>query len=231
MEKKGLAEVNGHSVYYEMTINGNEPWVVFLHEGLGSVPQWKNFPQDFCRENHYSCFVYDRYGHGKSSMLNEKRSNDFVFEQADELNTILKTVGISEKYFLFGHSDGATIALIHAARFPDQVLAVVSEAAHVVIEEHSRQGLLKAKEMFETGGKLKQGLERYHGEKTESMFHGWADTWLREDFREWTMFDTLRNITSPVLAVQGDHDEYGTYHQLEMIKAHVNGPCELLWIP
>ncbi|MFH0895482.1 MAG: alpha/beta hydrolase, partial [Bacteroidota bacterium] len=219
-EIKDFVNVNGHQLYYELTLvddSENKPLIVFLHEGLGSIQQWKNFPEEFCMENFFSFLVYDRYGHGKSEILSGPRSNNFVFEQADELNELLTKIGITRNFFLFGHSDGATIALIHAAHYPDKVLGVVSEAAHVVIEEFSCNGLMKAEEAYEKG-KLREGLAKYHGEKTDLMLYGWVETWLRDDFKNWNMFDTLKKIQSPILAIQGTDDEYGTYQQLELIK-------------
>ena len=203
------------------------PTLVFLHEGLGSIAQWRDFPDALCRAVGLPGLVYERWGFGASEPLELPRPRDYLEREAERfLPDVLAACGIARP-ILIGHSDGGTIALLHAAAFPERPLAIVTEAAHVFVEEVTLTGVRAAAAQWEQGA-LKTGLWRYHGGQAESVFRGWAETWLRADFRDWSMVDRLGAITSPLLATQGADDEYGTAAQVEAIVAGVSGPATAL---
>jgi pimeloyl-ACP methyl ester carboxylesterase len=204
--------------------------LVFLHEGLGSISQWRDFPQALARATGLPALVYDRYGHGGSEPLREARGVDYLEQEARvALPELLAACGIDHP-ILFGQSDGATIALLFAAAFPEVPLAVIAEAAHVLIEDLSIQGIWKTLRAFEEKP-LRAQLVRHHGDQVESMFYGWSNVWLSPEHHEWSMLEQLPAITAPVLAIQGAGDEYGTPEQLRAIAAGVAGHRETLLLP
>ncbi|MBI1776535.1 MAG: alpha/beta hydrolase [Proteobacteria bacterium] len=201
------------------------PILLFLHEGLGSIGQWRDVPDALAEATGLPALVYDRIGHGASSRLEGKRPPDFMQREAWEtLPLLLDRLGISQVVPI-GHSDGGTIALFFAAAFPERVPGVVTEAAHVFVEEETLTGIRKAVEAFETGD-LKPRLQRYHGENTETMFRGWADVWLSAGFRGFSALASLPKIACPALVLQGVEDEYGTKAQVEAIRSGIAGPVE-----
>jgi len=221
-------DAGGHSLTYEW-LDGDaaKPTLVFLHEGLGSIRQWRDFPARVAAATGCRALVYDRYGYGQSDVLREKkREPGFMhFEALKTLPGLLKTLKINEP-ILVGHSDGASIALIHAGSGAS-VRGVAVMAPHVFIERICIDSIVRAKQAFETTD-LPLRLGRYHRDAAKT-FYGWADVWLDPGFERWDIRkDYLPRITSPVLAIQGRDDEYGTMAQLEDIKKNVKGPCELL---
>ncbi|HEX5612526.1 MAG TPA: alpha/beta hydrolase [Burkholderiales bacterium] len=213
----------GRSIAYER-LEGNEPALVFLHEGLGSIRQWRDFPQRVAQATGCAVLVYDRYGYGGSEVLAEERvSLGFMHDEAlVSLPQILAALGI-EAPVLIGHSDGASIALIHAgAGKPVRGLAVM--APHVFVEEMGLSSIERAREQFETTD-LRERLGRYHTDPRKT-FYLWNDAWLHPDFRRWNIEEYLPGIRCPVLAIQGEQDEYGTMAQLEAICSSVKGNCQ-----
>lgn len=206
--------------------------LVFLHEALGSIGQWKGFPQQLCNALHLNGIVYEREGYGHSSALRKQRTNRYLHEYAwEELPELLDTILPKEKQVvLIGHSDGASIALLYAARFPKRVKAVESMAAHVLVEEITRKGIAPAVQAYKAG-KL-EGLRKYHGDKTEELFYAWANTWNLPEFRDWNICEDIETVTCPVLALQGVNDQYGTSLQLDLIeKAIRKGQVTKTMIP
>jgi pimeloyl-ACP methyl ester carboxylesterase len=204
------------------------PEVVFLHEGLGSISMWRDFPREFCERHGFAGFVFSRYGYGQSTPkpADERWSPDFMHRQAEELlPALLAAVGI-ERPWLFGHSDGATIALLHAARHP--VAGVIAVAPHLFVEDVSIASIEQAREAYETSD-LRRRLARHHADP-DSAFRGWNDAWLAPEFRNWNIVHEIDTIACPVLAVQGEGDEYGTLEQIRAI-AHRLPRTELLVIP
>lgn len=222
--------VAGHALEYAWIgrPGGALPTLVFLHEGLGSIRQWRDFPQNVARATGCRALVYDRYGYGNSDVLREARVGaEFMHDGAlNELPELLENLEI-ENPILVGHSDGASIALIHAGTYPVRGVAVM--APHVFIEDICVESITKAAAAFETSG-LKAGLAKYHRNAAKT-FHLWADAWLDPAFRKWNIEEYLPRIKCPVLAIQGEADEYGTMAQLDAIKAQAGGPCELLKLP
>ena len=217
----------GHVLEYSW-INGNEPALIFLHEGLGSIGQWRDFPRRLARATGCRALVYDRYGYGDSAVLAEDRVGvDFMHREAlTFLPEILAGLKI-ERPVLVGHSDGASIALIHAGVHP--VRAVAAMAPHVFIEDVCVNSIQEALRQFDTTD-LPRRLGKYHRDAAKT-FHLWADAWLDPAFRAWNIEQFLPAIRCPVLAIQGEGDEYGTMAQLDAIARQVGGPCELLKLP
>jgi pimeloyl-ACP methyl ester carboxylesterase len=204
------------------------PVVVFLHEGLGSLGMWKDFPHTFCRTHGLTGFVFSRYGYGASTAKppNEHWPPDFMHRQADDvLPALFAAVGIVRPW-LFGHSDGASIALLHAARHP--VAGIVVVAPHLFVEEISITSIEKARDAYETSD-LRVRLSRYHLDP-DSAFRGWNDAWLNPAFRDWNIERDIGTIACPVLAVQGEDDEYGTLEQIRAIAGRLP-KTRLLVIP
>jgi len=196
-----------------------QPVVVFLHEGLGSVAMWKDFPERFCTEHGFKGLVYSRYGYGQSTPrpADEQWAPDFMHAQAHEvLPALLRELGI-DRPWLFGHSDGASIALLHAARF--EVAGVIVVAPHIFVEDVSITSIEQAREAYATTD-LRARLARYHADP-DSAFRGWNDVWLSPAFRGWNIEDEIATIRCPVLAVQGEDDEYGTLAQIRGIAARL----------
>lgn len=224
-----FATAGGHSLAHEWTGEARDgrPTLVFLHEGLGSIRQWRDFPAKVAAATGCRTLVYDRYGYGQSEVLAEaRRTVRFMHDEAlAALPELLAQLRI-ERPILVGHSDGASIALIHAgAGFP--VRGVVAMAPHVFIEPLCLGSIRKAAEAFESTD-LAERLGRYHRDARRT-FYGWADVWLDPDFAGWDIRDDfLPAIACPVLAIQGRDDEYGTLAQLDEIARRVQGRCELL---
>ena len=203
------------------------PALVFLHEGLGSTRQWRDFPAKLCAATGRRGLLYDRYGYGQSDVLREpRRTVRFMHDEAlvalPELLSSLKV----EKPVLIGHSDGASIALIHAGA-GHAVTALVAMAPHVFIEPICLTSIHKAAKAFEETD-LKDRLARYHRDARKT-FYGWADVWLDPNFVSWDIReDYLPGVRCPVLAIQGLDDVYGTMAQLDETKKRVAGPCRLV---
>ncbi len=222
--------VDGHRLAAEFIEPAAGPVLIFLHEGLGSIGQWRDFPAQLSEATGLPALVYDRWGYGKSAPFKGKRGISYLHDEAlRSLPDLVNRLDI-EKAFLIGHSDGGTIALIYAAVHPEKVLGVITEAAHVFVEEIGLKGIHQAVRMYETAD-LRKRLHRYHGDNTESVFRGWSDTWLSLEFRNWNVEEYLPKITVPVLAIQGADDEYGTPAQVEAIAGQVSGRAESLLIP
>ncbi len=195
------------------------PLIVFLHEGLGSVAMWKDFPQRLCEAGGFRGLVFSRPGYGRSTPRDgdEKWELDFMHRQAQEvLPRLLRALGINEPIWLFGHSDGGSIALLFAAHSPEQVAGLVVAAPHILVEDKTVQAIEQARAAYETTD-LPQRLGRYH-DSADSAFLGWSRIWLHQSFRHWNIEAELTGIDCPVLAMQGVDDEYGTLQQIRGIK-------------
>lgn len=206
------------------------PTLVFLHEGLGCIPVWRDVPRRLCARLGLPGIVYDRWGYGGSDPLDRPRRPRYLHDEAELfLPALLDALGV-DRVVLVGHSDGGTIALLNAAAHPHRVEALATIAAHVLVEEETLAGIREAVAAFERGD-LAPRLRRYHGERTEAVFRAWADTWLSPGFRDWNVQDRLPRVTAPVLVVQGGADVYGTARQMDAIAAGARGPAEPLLLP
>jgi len=210
------------------------PLLVFLHEGLGSVALWKNFPAQLCEAAGCRGLVYSRPGYGRSTPrpANQALGVDFMHRQAREvLPALLQALGIDaarERPWLFGHSDGGSIALLYAASFPQQIGGAIVMAPHILVEDVSVASIEKARAAY-LATNLRQRLGKYHDDP-DSAFWGWNDIWLHPSFRAWSIEQDLSAITCPLLAVQGLDDEYGTLAQIRGIAQRVP-QTELLELP
>lgn len=222
-----FVRVDGRSLEYEWVGEGapGAPTLVFLHEGLGSIGQWRELPQRLASATSCAALVYSRYGHGQSDVLQEPRSPTYMHDEAlRSLPELLAKLQVSAPV-LVGHSDGASIALIHAGA-GHAVRGLVLEAPHVFVEDFGLEGIREVTRAF-AHTELRQRLGRYHRD-VEKMFRGWSDIWLSPAFRDWNIEVSLRGIRCPVLVIQGADDEYGTMAQVDAIARQVRGPCELL---
>jgi pimeloyl-ACP methyl ester carboxylesterase len=204
----------------------DRPLLVFLHEGLGSLAMWRHFPRALCDRGAYRGLVYSRPGYGRSTPRGaaERWGVDFMHAQAEVvLPALLAAVGIAqdERPWLFGHSDGASIALLYAARFPKAVAGVIAVAPHVFVEPLSIDSIEIARVAY-ADTDLRSRLARYH-EDVDSAFWGWNDIWLDPAFRAWNIEAELSRIECAVLAVQGVDDEYGTLEQVRRVARAVPG--------
>ena len=205
---------------------GAAPPIVFLHEGLGSALQWRDFPASFGHE----AFAYSRLGYGHSAAVPLPRPLDYMERDAREhLPRVLDALAI-DRAILFGHSDGGSIALLFAAAHPDRGVSLVLEAPHVFVEDVSVASIAKARIAYERSD-LRAKLERHHGANVDIAFRGWNDAWLDPDFRKWNIEDCLPRVKAPVLVLQGEADPYGTKAQVEAIARHVGGPVTSVLIP
>ncbi|MDH5537955.1 MAG: alpha/beta hydrolase [Rhizobacter sp.] len=201
--------------------DGSAPLTVFLHEGLGSLSMWKDFPQRFCGAVGCRGLVYSRPGYGRSTprAADEAWGLDFMHRQAHEvLPALLDALGVDSVAcppWLFGHSDGGSIVLLHAARFTRRVAGAIVLAPHIMVEDLSVASIKKARSAYlETD--LREKLARHHDDP-DSAFWGWNDIWLRPPFKDWSIEREIESITCPLLAVQGLDDEYGTLAQIRGI--------------
>jgi pimeloyl-ACP methyl ester carboxylesterase len=207
------------------------PLMVFLHEGLGSLSMWRDYPAALCEALGCRGLVYSRPGYGQSTprASDEHWGVDFMHQQAHEvLPALLQALGVNateQPVWLFGHSDGGSIALLYAAHFPAQTAGVVVLAPHILVEEVSVASIAQARVAY-LQTDLRQRLTRYH-QDPDSAFWGWNDIWLHPDFRAWNISAELAAISAPLLAVQGVNDEYGTLEQIRGI-ARVAPQCELV---
>lgn len=200
--------------------------IIFLHEGLGSVAMWRDWPQHVCAAAGRAGIVYSRRGYGASDPVPDVRGAgrlgpDYMHREALEvLPKLLAALGI-ERPVLLGHSDGGSIALVYAAQYP--VAACVVMAPHVVVEDKSVQSIEEARQAF-LAGPLRERLARYHRD-VDVAFWQWNDIWLDPAFRAFDIRPDCRRIEAPVLAIQGEDDPYGTLRQVDEI-APTRGPFE-----
>ena len=201
------------------------PLVVFLHEGLGSLAMWKDFPQRLCDAAGCRGLVYSRPGYGGSKLHDPEQAwgLDFMHRQAHEvLPALFDALHVDTEMrapWLFGHSDGGSIALLYAARFPQRVAGLVVLAPHIVVEDLSVASIAKARQAF-LDSDLRERLAKYHADP-DLAFWRWNDIWLHPPFRDWSIADEIAAITCPLLAVQGVDDEYGTLEQIRGIARRV----------
>jgi len=225
-------EVRGERIEYAFfgPASNEIPTLVFLHEGLGCVEMWRDFPRDLAESFGSRALVYSRAGYGGSSPVAvAPRSIRYLYDEAEiSLPALLDALSI-EKCILVGHSDGASIALIHAAtkNTAGRVRAVIVEAPHSFVEDISMPSIARIKVAFETTD-LREKLARRHGQNVDCAFWGWNGLWLDSAFRNFNIEHLLPAITIPLLAIQGVDDEYGTLRQIDALEQLCSGPFERL---
>lgn len=200
---------------------------MFLHEGLGSIDLWRSYPVEVARATNKRAVVYSRYGHGWSDVQREPRSVAFMDHEAFiVLPELIEVFGV-ENPVLIGHSDGASIALIHASRHP--VAAMILLAPHVFTEPSGLAEIRAARDRFEKTD-LVQRMAKYH-QDPEATFKTWNNVWLNPDFEPWNIESVLPDVTCPVLLIQGETDEYGTMAQIDAISRQLGGSVDQLRLP
>jgi len=238
-------EVLGQSLEYRWIgpRPGDVPTIVFLHEGLGCLTMWRDFPDRLAAATGCGALVYSRRGYGGSDPVREPRPVGFMHDEAlATLPAVVEHFQLGE-VVLFGHSDGASIAVIYAGARPggiggpqdppprpSLVRALVLEAPHVFVESICVEKIARIAEEYETT-RLRERLARHHGAHVDSMFLSWTDVWLRPEFRRWNIEEYLPSTECPVLVVQGEDDEYGTLAQVDAVLTQVNGPAESRVLP
>ena len=203
------------------------PTIVFLHEGLGCLGMWRDFPDRLASAIGCGALVYSRMGYGASDPVRGPRPIRFMHDEAlDVLPAVLERFKL-EDVILFGHSDGASIALIHTGARSGSVRALILEAPHVFAEPVCIEGITRIAADYETT-RLRERLARHHGRNTDSMFRTWTGVWLRPEFRQWNIEEYLPAIECPVLVVQGEDDAHGTLEQVDAVVTRVKGQAESL---
>jgi len=217
MQIKVLNKNINYEILNQEWLEECRPLIVFLHEGLGSIDQWKSFPKLLSDAMQMPALVYDRVGYGKSDFWDTKLNPDFLHKEATEyLPALIEALDLPNEYYLFGHSDGGTIALLHASSQPVQLRGIIVEAPHVIMEDTSIQGISMARQMLKVPALVKR-LDRYQSNRAAQLIDAWSGLWLRDDVRDWTMLPLIGKIKSPMLLIQGDQDDFGTFEQLDII--------------
>jgi len=206
---------------------GAGPALVLLHEGLGSVGLWRGFPAQLHAATGRRVLAFSRFGHGRSEPPPRPRTPAFFHEEALEVLPALLEQLDAPGPVLVGHSDGGSIALIHAGRHPVAGIALL--APHVFVEDVTVAEIRKARSAFDAGG-LRERMARHHDDP-EAAFNGWCDVWLDPAFRDWSLEADAARVRCRTLLVQGEDDPYGTLEQLDRIQARVQGPVERLVVP
>ncbi|RMZ58744.1 alpha/beta hydrolase [Chryseobacterium nematophagum] len=230
MEGK-IIDVKGQKLYVEYDDSFKDrPTIVFLHDSLGCVQLWRDFPIQLAKATECNILVYDRLGYGKSyPMPTYLRENNYMELEADVLNDLLETLNIKEA-ILFGHSDGGTIALITASKYSKKIKAIICEAGHIFVEDITVKGVKNALEAYNTTN-LAERLQKYHFDKVSMIVKAWTEIWLSDRFKSWNIEYLLKDITSPLLFIQGEDDEYGTLEQVEKTISQVRGTIEKCILP
>lgn len=225
--------INGMAIeyYHHGPPPSTAPTLVFLHEGLGSASMWREFPRQLADRLGYGAFVYSRFGYGNSDPCTLPRPLDYMHEEGLEvLPKIIEAAGL-ENYFLVGHSDGGSIALIYSGGVKSKgLLGVVTLAGHVFCEQLSVDSIASVREDY-CVGQLREKLQREHGENVDCAFWGWNKVWLDPAFMNWNIEEYLPTINVPILAIQGSEDQFGSVVQLRLIEEKAGGLVKTLLLP
>tara|TARA_B100000315_G_C14590799_1_gene595650 strand:+ start:3934 stop:4725 length:792 start_codon:yes stop_codon:yes gene_type:complete len=217
-------------LHVDVGASPEKPTLVFLHEGLGCVALWRDFPAKLCEATGLNGFVYSRQGYGASDPIPLPRPVEYMHHEGlNVVSPVLEAAGIAGA-ILIGHSNGGSIAIIHAGAIKDpRVKGIILMAAHIFNEEVTVNSIADAKVAFETTD-LREGLVKYHGDNVDCAFLGWNDIWLHPDFWHWNIEEFLPGIDVPTLVMQGADDQYGSVAQVNAIEAGLNCPTETVMI-
>jgi pimeloyl-ACP methyl ester carboxylesterase len=232
LQPSGMLRIGGDELEYRMigALPHEAPTLVFLHEGLGSVGQWGDFPERVATATNAGAFIYSRAGYGQSSPVPLPRPLTYMHDEAlDVLPKLLDAIGF-RRGILIGQSDGASIAAIYAGGVQDHRIRGLSLIApHFVVEDVSIAAIAAAKQTYE-GTDLREKLARWHKD-VDVAFRGWNEAWLDPEFRKWEISDSLAYIRVPVQIVQGEADQYGTLRQIEIAKEECYCPVDVTVLP
>lgn len=220
-EEEKFLSFAGKEVFIKRIVPKNndqsDPYLIFMHEGLGSSAQWKDFPSKIASECSVNVLLYDRLGYGKSGNISSKRKLDYLNREAEFLSILIKKLSLKE-YCLLGHSEGGSIALIYASKHPEGLKKVITLSANTKVEDKMIPSIQEVMRSYEQqGSKLKQALMKYHGGKTDDVFYRWSKTWTAPFFSSWNIRQNLTQIQVPVLAIHGDDDVYTSMIQIKQI--------------
>lgn len=217
-----IVEIDGIALKVRsLNLDSPRATIIFLHDSLGCIPVWRDFPERLCLITRCNGIIYDRQGYGGSGPFTRARDQQYLEREADVLACLMNHFSL-KRGILFGHSDGGSIALLAAAKSPHLVSGVITEGAHVFVEEITLDGIRQAQKLFEKTD-LRERITKYHGENTDGVISAWIDTWLSQQFRDFNMEHFLPSIKCPVLVLQGEGDEYGSEAQVDAIVNGVGG--------
>lgn len=183
--------------------------LILFHDSIGCVQMWRRFPEALCRRLRREVIAYDRLGFGRSSARRDRPSVGFIFEESERYFPALRgQLGISE-FIVYGHSVGGSMAVVIAAKYVSECLAVVTEAAQAFVEPQTLEAIAKAKIKFRAPDELAK-LQNFHGDKARWVVDFWTDTWLNPQFRDWAITSEIATLACPLLAIHGGEDEYGS---------------------
>ncbi|ANM32408.1 hypothetical protein ABI59_21110 [Acidobacteria bacterium Mor1] len=215
--------------YYRVAGDPTRPSLVFMHEGLGCAAGWGDYPRRLCEASGCRGLIYSRFGYGGSSPAALPRPVSFMHDEAEHvLPALLDHLEVRAEV-LVGHSDGGSIALLHAGKHDPagRVRGLILEAPHLFVERICVERIAGLREEYRQGA-LRERLMRRHGDRVDEAFGGWVDVWLRPEFRRWNIESALPGIRCPVVAFQGNADPYGTLEQVERLAAGVSCPIEVI---
>ena len=201
--------------------------LLMLHDSLGCVALWRDFPEEACKRLNRQVIAYDRLGFGQSDSRSGPPSPRFVEEEAEHVFPLLREALELKQLALLGHSVGGGMAVNIAARFPEACEALVTVASQAFVEDRTVTGIEEAKRQFEDPAQFER-LEKYHGDNARWVLDAWTGVWLSQEFADWSLFDVLPLVTCPLLAVHGESDEYGSARFPQSIAEKAGGPSSML---
>ena len=229
--KEIFIDVDGGSIFIKKWLPENPQHtapIVLIHDSLGCVDLWRDFPEQLARSLSCVVIAYDRLGFGRSSINNNRLDVNFVWEEADFYSTHIKRAAEFSSYYLFGHSVGGGMSIGIAAIDKDCV-GVITESAQAFVEDKTIQGIKEAQVLFKRP-EQRARLEKWHGNKTNWVLNAWFDTWLSSEFSSWSIESRISQVTCPVLVLHGDKDEYGSNAFPEYIANNVSGESSMVII-
>lgn len=232
-EENGFSQVGGHRLAWRWLRHEQQPQrapLVFLHDSLGCVATWRDFPARLAELSGRDALIYERLGYGGSDPFDRARDVDYLEREATEfLPAVLDDQEIG-RAVLFGHSDGGSIALLAAALRPERVVGIVTEGAHIFNEDLTREGVRAAQRAY-TETDIAARLVKYHGDKVPALYSAWVETWLAPWYHDWNVEHLLPRIRCPALIVQGEDDEFGSLAQVERTVAAIGKEAQALILP
>lgn len=209
--------------------SGTEP-ILLIHDSLGCVDLWRDFPASLCERSGRRVIAYDRLGWGRSDARTEALPLNFISEESETFLPVIFDHFRIDRFSVFGHSVGGGMAVVCAGKFADSCAAVITESAQAFVDDRIRRGILEAKLAFENGGQFER-LKKYHGEKAEWVLRAWTDTWLSPEFASWSLQADLARVKCRLLAIHGDRDEYGSVRHPEVICSLAGGASRKIILP